>query len=325
MKTNVLFVELKGLTNNGHEIKYNRVRRGYYFYETGRKRQNPPVLEIASCSDAIFILWFFIHINRECGGLMDFTQFSCKKKKALVTGGNTGIGLGIAKGLARAGAVVAIAGRDEEKNRKALAELKEIEERCVAFQVDLEETEKIAGFYKKASAEMMGFDILVNNAGMHCRGRADKILLDDFNQILAVNLTAPFVLSQCFAREKIENVKPGTIIMICSLQSEAARPTTAPYAATKGGLKQLVKACAVDWAEFDIRVNGIGPGYIQTEMTQSLYEDPEFDEWVVKRTPLRRWGEPDDFEGAAVFLASDASRFVTGQVLYVDGGWLATF
>ena len=104
-----------------------------------------------------------------------------------------------------------------------------------------------------------------------------------------------------------------------------ARRTTSPYTATKGGIRQLAKALAVDWAEFGIRVNGLGPGYFKTEMTRPLWEDPEFDKWVVARTPLARWGDTSDFEGPAVFLASDASRFVTGQILYIDGGWLATF
>jgi gluconate 5-dehydrogenase len=132
-------------------------------------------------------------------------------------------------------------------------------------------------------------------------------------------------MSQCFARERIDAGGGGAIIMTASLMSEAARPTTSPYTAAKGGIRQLVRALAVDWAPHNIRVNGIGPGYIKTEMTRELVENEAFSEWVIHRTPLARWGEPGDFEGATVFLASDASAFVTGQILYVDGGWLATF
>jgi gluconate 5-dehydrogenase len=113
--------------------------------------------------------------------------------------------------------------------------------------------------------------------------------------------------------------------MIASLMSEASRPTTSAYTATKGAIRQLVKALAVDWAPFNIRVNGIGPGYIKTELTRPLWEDEDFDAWVKGRTPLDRWGLPDDFAGTAIFLASAASKFITGQILYVDGGWLATF
>ncbi len=256
---------------------------------------------------------------------MELGMFSLEGKKALVTGGNTGIGLGISVGLARAGAAVAISGRNKESCDVALETLKTYDTGCGAFTFDLADSEGIPGFYSKVAEAMGGIDILVNNAGMQCRGRADEIALDDFNEILKVNLTAPYVLSQCFAREHIDNKTPGSIIMIASLMSEAARPTTSPYTATKGGIRQLVRALAVDWADFGIRVNGIGPGYIQTGMTQPLVDKPEFDAWVKKRTPLGRWGNPSDFEGASVYLASEASRFVTGQILYVDGGWLATF
>jgi gluconate 5-dehydrogenase len=256
---------------------------------------------------------------------MDISQFGLGGKTALVTGGNTGIGLGIAAGLARAGAAVAIAGRDEQKNAAALAELSGVRDGCRAFAFDLEDTGGIAGFYEAASAAMGGIDVLVNNAGMQCRGRADTIAVDAFEQIVKVNLAAPYFLSGCFARERMSRQAAGSVIMIASLMSEAARPTTSAYTATKGGIRQLVRALAVDWAPFGIRVNGLGPGYIQTEMTRPLWEDEAFSEWVVGRTPLGRWGTPGDFEGAAVFLASEASRFVTGQILYVDGGWLATF
>jgi gluconate 5-dehydrogenase len=259
------------------------------------------------------------------GPRVDLSQFGLEGKTAFVTGGNTGIGLGIAKGLARAGARVAIGGRDEAHNAAALRELVELREGCRALAFDLDDNEGLPGYYALVSGEMGGIDVLVNNAGMQVRGRADQTSLEDLYQILRVNLVAPYMLSQCFAREHIENETPGSIIMIASLMSEAARPTTAPYTASKGGIRQLVRALAVDWAPFGIRVNGIGPGYIHTGMTQVLVDDAEFDAWVKGRTPLGRWGMPADFEGIAVYLASDASRFVTGQIVYIDGGWLATF
>jgi gluconate 5-dehydrogenase len=257
--------------------------------------------------------------------VVDLSVFDLGRRKALVTGGNTGIGLGIARALAQAGAAVAIVGRNEERTEQALAQLKTLHPGCKAFLMDLDDNEGIPAFYARAAKEMDGFDILVNNAGIQHRGRADQIALEDLNRVLRVNLIAPYVLSQCFAREHIANGMPGSIIMIASLMSEAARPTVSPYTAAKGGIRQLVRALAVDWAPFGIRVNGIGPGYIHTRMNQPLIDNPEFDAWVKKRTPLGRWGLPDDFTGIAIFLASDASSFVTGQIVYVDGGWLATF
>ena len=257
--------------------------------------------------------------------MSDLSAFDLTGTTALITGGNTGIGLGIARGLARAGAVVAIAGRDEAKSRRALDELAEIRPGCQAFTFDLDDSEGIPAFYARVSEAMGGIDVLVNNAGIQHRGRADQIELADLNRVLRVNLVAPYLLSQCFAREHIADGTPGSILMTASLMSEAARPTVSPYTASKGGIRQLVRALAVDWAEFGIRINGIGPGYIHTDMNQPLIDDPDFNAWVIRRTPLGRWGTPDDFEGIAVFLASDASRFVTGQIVYVDGGWLATF
>jgi gluconate 5-dehydrogenase len=252
--------------------------------------------------------------------------FDLSGKKALVTGGNTGIGLGIARGFAKAGAKVAIVGRNAKNNEAALAALLRIQPGCRQFIFDLENLEGIPGLFEEVSEQLGGVDILVNNAAVQCRGRADQIALDDFERTLRINLTAPYVLSQCFARARIgKQARGGAIIFIASLMSEASRPTTSPYTATKGAIRQLVKALAVDWAPFGIRVNGLGPGYIQTEMTRPLWEDETFSQWVVGRTPLARWGMPEDFAGAAVFLASDAARFITGQILYVDGGWLATF
>ncbi len=258
---------------------------------------------------------------------MDLAMFSLAGKTALVTGGNSGIGLGIAKGLARAGARVAITGRSEAKNTEALAALSVVHDASVpqAFAFDLEDTDGIPVSYDRVSAAMGGLDVLVNSAGITYRGRADQTPLAEYDRVLRVNLTAPYVLSQCFAREHIANGRPGSIILIASLMSEASRPTTSAYTASKGGIRQLVRAFAVDWAPFGIRVNGIGPGFIHTPMNEVLVNNPEFDAWVKKRAPLGRWGTPDDFEGIAIFLASEASTFVTGQIVYVDGGWLATF
>ena len=257
--------------------------------------------------------------------MTDSDMFRLDGCHALVTGGNTGIGLGIARGLARAGAAVAILGRSADKNICALAELSDIQPSCRQFVFDLGDAAAIPATYERISREMGGLDILVNNAGITVRGRADTIAPEDLEQLLAVNVMAPYVLSQCFARERMAAGAGGVIIMIASLMSEGARPTNSPYTVTKGAIRQMIKALAVDWAPFGIRVNGLGPGYIQTALTQPLWEDAAFSQWVVGRTPLGRWGTPEDFEGAAVFLASPASRFITGQILYVDGGWLATF
>jgi len=254
------------------------------------------------------------------------SPFDLTGLRALVTGGNTGIGLGIATGLARAGAAVAIVGRDARKNESALVELRALNKECAGFAFDLADTGGLPDFYDTTSRSFGGFDVLVNNAGITQRGRADTISLDTLDAILTVNLRAPFVLAQCFARQRIDGgTRGGAIIFTASLMSEAVRKDNSPYAASKGAVRQLLKALAVDWAPYGIRVNGIGPGYIRTTLTRPLVEDEAFSKWVVGRTPLGRWGEPADFEGAAVFLASPASAFVTGQIIYVDGGWLATF
>ena len=250
--------------------------------------------------------------------------FSLFGKTALVTGGNSGIGLGIAQGFARAGAHVAILGRSASKNVEALATLP-ADAACQAFTYDLEDTDGIPSLYDQISQAMGGIDILVNNAGVTHRSRADLMPMDAYQKVLRVNLTAPYVLTATFARERIAAGKGGSVIMLASLMSEGSRPTTSAYTASKGAIRQLVRAFAVDWAPFGIRVNGIGPGFIRTPMNKPLLENPEFDAWVKKRTPLGRWGEPSDLAGAAVFLASEAASFITGQILYVDGGWLATF
>lgn len=252
-------------------------------------------------------------------------DFSLEGRTALVTGGNSGIGLGLARGLARAGARVAVTGRDADKLAVAEDELKSIAPGSRGFAIDLSNLDGLEAFYTDAAKEMGGFDCLFNNAGTTVRRRADQTPLDEWHRVLNLNLTVPYALSQCFARQHIESRTPGSIVMTGSLMCAASRPTTSAYTASKGGIRQLVMSLAVDWAAFGIRVNAISPGYIDTPMTQALVNDAEFDAWIKKRTPLGRWGTPSDFEGAAVFLASDASAFITGQILYVDGGFLATF
>ena len=249
--------------------------------------------------------------------------FSLEGKTALITGGNRGLGLGIAKGFAQAGADVVLIARTEDQLRDAAAQIEALGRRAWAFPFDLGDTDGIAALFERACADAGGVDILLNAAGIQRRGPAEELSLADWQKVLDINLTSFFAMSQAFARHCIAAGKRGKIINIASLTSEAARPTIAPYTAAKGGVKQLTKALAVDWAKYGINVNGIGPGYFDTEMTRPLVENPDFDKWVKSKTPMDRWGQPEDLVGAAVFLASAASDFVTGQTLYVDGGWLA--
>ena len=248
-------------------------------------------------------------------------NFDLTGKRALVTGGNGGIGLGIARALAANGAEVVIAGRNPEKNLAAEKILKEINPASSSSTFDFDQIEKIEEWF----AQLGGFDILFNNAGIQCRGKVTDLSCSDFENVMRVNVTAPYVLTQCFARERIRSGEGGSVIFTASLMSEASRPGTSPYTASKGAVRQMIKALAVDLAKDGIRVNGIGPGYIATEMTRPLQENSGFDAWVKSRTPLGRWGTPDDFAGVALLLASDASKFITGQIIYVDGGWLSTF
>lgn len=252
-------------------------------------------------------------------------EFSLAGKKALVTGGNGGLGLACAEKLAEAGAAVAIIGRNAVKNDKAQNHLRTKHPGCHSFICDLERTDGLKAAYREISEAMGGIDLLINNAGIQIRGRADEISTSDFEKVMRINCTAPYVLSQAFAAERLSGKKSGSIIMIGSLMCEASRPGTSPYTSSKGAVRQMIKALAVDWAPYNIRVNGIGPGYYATEMNKPLVDNPEFSAWVKKRTPLGRWGEPDDIGGTAVFLMSEAARFITGQIIYVDGGWLAAF
>jgi len=256
---------------------------------------------------------------------MEAGLFDLSGKTALVTGGSRGIGFAMAKALAEHGADIAIVARDEARLETAKEQIqKSTSDRNVwTFPFDLEDIDGIQSLFENVVRETEGVDILVNCAGTTARAPAEQADLDSWQRVIQVNLTAVFLISQAFCRHRKQVAKPGKIINIGSLLCQAARATNAPYASSKGGLLMLTKSLAVEWAKYHINVNAIGPGYIQTELTKPLWTDQDFDKWVLSKTPLGRWGKPEDIVGTAVFLASPASDFVTGQIVYVDGGWLA--
>jgi gluconate 5-dehydrogenase len=252
-------------------------------------------------------------------------KFSLEGKRALVTGGSRGIGLGIALGLAEAGANITLVSREAKSLDEAREALGKTGRPVQSHSFDLSRVSEIPDFFRKTVLESGAPDILVNCAGTIRRSSAEDLAMEDWRIVLELNLTSVFALCQAFARERIAARKPGKIINIASLMSESVRRHTSAYAASKGGIRQLTKALAVDWAMYGITVNAIGPGYIQTDLTRALWEDRDMDTWVREHTPMGRWGLPEDLASTAVFLASPASDFITGQVIYVDGGWLATY
>jgi len=255
---------------------------------------------------------------------MDSKLFDVSAKTALVTGGSRGIGFAIARGLAEHGANVALVARDKTRLDEARQQIENCGDRKVwAFPADLENLDEIEPLFDAAVSETGGVDILVNAAGTTSRAPAEQADLDAWNHVLAVNLTVVFRISQAFCRHRKQVGEPGKIINIGSLMCHGARPTNTAYACSKGGVLMLTKSLAVEWAKYQINVNAIGPGYIATDLTAPLRQDKKLNDWVLSSTPLGRWGRPDDLIGAAVFLASAAGDFVTGQIVYVDGGWLA--
>ncbi|CAB1064207.1 Oxidoreductase, short-chain dehydrogenase/reductase family [Olavius sp. associated proteobacterium Delta 1] len=252
-------------------------------------------------------------------------KFRLDNKIALVTGGSKGIGFGIATALAEAGADLVLVARDKKTLDEAREMLSATGRRVWIHSFDMSGSEKISDLFAEIANDTGGVDILVNNAGGTRRGPAETLTAEDWQFVINLNMTATFTLCQAFARERIKNGKSGKIINIASLMSETVREDNAPYAASKGGIRQLTKALAVDWAKHAINVNAIGPGFIQTDLTKPLWKDDSFNKWVTWKTPWARWGKPEDLGNAAVYLAAPASDFVTGHILYVDGGLLSTF
>ena len=240
--------------------------------------------------------------------------FDLTGRIALVTGSTRGLGLAIATALAEAGARVAVNGRSPD----SVAAVVETLPGAVAAPFDVTSEEAVA-----AGVERLGpVDVLVNNAGMTRRKPLEEWSLAEWEELFAVNVRSAFLVSRAVVPGMIERGR-GKIVNVCSTSSELGRRTNAPYTATKGALRNLTRAMCADWGPHGIQVNGIGPGYFTTELTEPLWSDPEFDAWLRARVPAGRWGEPRELAGAAVFLASAASDYVNGQVIYVDGGLTA--
>jgi len=255
---------------------------------------------------------------------MDSSLFDLTGKTALVTGAGRGIGLAIARGLAMHGADLVLVARSADQLKAAQEQVQaQTDRRTHVLPFDLENVDHIDSYFARVLRATERIDILVNCAGTTIRGPSEDVSLEDFNRVMKVNLTAALVLSQAFCKHCRSARKPGRIINIGSLACHAARPTIVPYACSKMGLLGLTKTLAVEWAPHNINVNAIGPGYIATELTAPLKADADFDRWVLSKTPLGRWGQPEDFIGTAVLLAAPAGDFITGQIFYVDGGWTA--
>ena len=240
--------------------------------------------------------------------------FDLAGRTALVTGSTRGLGLALARALAATGARVAINGRSREAVEAVAATFED----AVAAPFDVTDEDAVS-----AAIDALGHvDVLVNNAGITLRRPLEQVSLAEWERMLAVNLTSAFLVARAVAPGMIERGS-GKIVNVGSVMSELARPTVGPYAATKGALKLLTQSMCGEWSRHGIQANGIGPGYFRTELTEPLQADGEFDAWLRARVPAGRWGEPHELAGAVVFLASAASDFVNGQMLYVDGGLLA--
>ena len=254
---------------------------------------------------------------------MTTNLFRLDGRLALVTGSSTGIGFALARALGEAGAAVVLNGRNSAKLAQA-ADLLRAEGLSVhARDFDVTQAAAVQAAVEDIESSIGPIEILVNNAGMQLRGPLDEFSVEDWHSIMRTNVDSVFLVGQAVARRMIIR-KRGKIINICSVQSELGRPNIAPYMASKGAVKMLTKGMAIDWGPHGLQVNGLGPGYFKTELTEKLVNDETFSAWLTGRTPSRRWGEVAELGGAVVFLASDASNFVNGHVLYVDGGVTAT-
>ena len=249
--------------------------------------------------------------------------FDLTGRTALITGASKGIGLALATALGQAGARVVLNARGADALTQAVAALRAQGITADAAAFDVTDADAVDAGIATIERDIGAIDILVNNAGMQHRGKFDEFPTDAWHKITTTNIDSVFFVGRAVAQRMIPR-KAGKIINICSVQSELGRPGIAPYAATKGAVKMLTKGMAIDLGGHGIQVNGLGPGYFKTELTQALVADADFTAWLSKRTPAGRWGDVQELGGAAVFLASAASSFVNGHILYVDGGITAS-
>ena len=254
---------------------------------------------------------------------MSSKLFDLSGRTALVTGSARGLGNALAEGLAEAGATIVLNSLKTARLSLAAAALRQKGYTIHESPFDVTDEEAVQSAFARLDKVGISVDILVNNAGIQLRKPILDLRRVEWQTVIDTNLTSAFLVGREAARRMIKRGCGGKIINIGSLTSEAARATTAPYTAAKGGLKLLTRAMTAEWAEHGIQVNTIGPGYMITEMTKPLAETPSFDAWVKQRTPARRWGVPSDLVGTAVYLASAASDYVSGQLIFVDGGLTA--
>ena len=251
--------------------------------------------------------------------MIDAHTFRLDGQLALITGSSAGIGLGLARGLAQAGAHLVLNGRQAQKLHEAANTLRSegftVHERCF----DVTDAAAVKTHIDAIEREVGVITVLINNAGIQRRAPLQDFDHQDWRELMQTNLDSVFYVAQAVAQHMIAR-KQGRIINICSVQSELGRPGISPYMASKGALKMLTKGMAIDWGPLGLNVNGIGPGYFKTELNEKLVKDDTFSNWLINRTPSRRWGNVEELAGAAVFLASSASSFVNGHILYVDGG-----
>lgn len=248
--------------------------------------------------------------------------FSLEGRTALVTGSSRGLGLAIATGLAEAGATIILNGVSEERLENTAANLRGKGFVVLVAAFDVTDEAAVVAAFERFDEDGMVIDVVVNNAGIQYRKPIVELDIDNWQKVIDTNLTSAFLVSREAAKRMLPR-RSGKMINIGSLMSGLGRATVAPYTAAKGGIKTLTQAMAAEWAEYNIQANAIGPGYMLTDMNQALIDNPQFDSWVKGRTPSRRWGKPEELVGAAVFLASEASDYVNGQIIYVDGGMSA--
>ncbi|MEX1063502.1 MAG: gluconate 5-dehydrogenase [Balneolaceae bacterium] len=250
--------------------------------------------------------------------------FDLSGKRAFVTGASHGLGMAMAKGLADAGAELIVNGTTPSRMEEAVKEYERDGHKVHSFIFDVTDEEQAKKHIDKIENEIGPIDILVNNAGIIKRTLLKDMDVEDYRKVIDVDLVGPFIMAKQVVRYMIPR-KEGKIINICSMMTELGRDSVGAYAAAKGGLKMLTRNMATEWARYNLQINGIGPGYFATSQTEPIRKDGHpFNDFIITRTPAGRWGEPSDLAGTAVFLSSKASDFVNGQVVYVDGGILAT-